>query len=158
MKLGAGIIILMVMACSNTKVIEPKPQKSVEKEKVANVSAEQKQKHTELVLTGTYSIKSLSGYMPSSDDTSLVTFDDATGRLTAVLGCNNISGSYSLSDNLVTFSKGFIATRMYCEDHMGLEDQFNKVVPGSECTVSMLNNTVVFISPSGDELMRLIRK
>jgi heat shock protein HslJ len=112
----------------------------------------------EASLTGTYTVTAIKGYVLNSTDTSWVEFDDETGRVSAKLGCNNVSGTYALDGNQVTFNKNFMATRMYCEGQMGLEDQFQKVIPGATCNITSLGNQVVLISPEGDELLRLTKK
>lgn len=50
-------------------------------------------------------------------------------RATSKMGCNNLSFSYSIKDNKsIQFSQG-IATRMYCEDAMKLENDFLNEIP-----------------------------
>ncbi|WP_165570821.1 META domain-containing protein [Flavobacterium aquatile] len=50
-------------------------------------------------------------------------------RASSKMGCNNLSFSYSINDSKsIQFSQG-IATRMYCDDAMKLENDFLNEIP-----------------------------
>lgn len=49
-------------------------------------------------------------------------------RATSKMGCNNLSFSYKIDKSSITFSQG-IATRMYCQDNMKLENDFLNEIP-----------------------------
>ncbi len=52
-----------------------------------------------------------------------------TERASSKMGCNNLSFSYSIKDGKsIQFSQG-IATRMYCQDNMKLENDFLNEIP-----------------------------
>lgn len=146
------VIAFAFMACNTAKTTSATSNATPEE------TAEENVPMGELSLTGTYAIKAIKGYVITDSDTSQVEFKDDKGTVSARMGCNTVSGTYSVSDNTVTFAANFIATRMYCEGQMGLEDAFSKSVPNTTCTVSSLGNEVIFIGPSGEEVLRLTKK
>jgi heat shock protein HslJ len=149
-----GVMFTLLVGCGASQSTSTSSKETASE----TVTESAKEVAGEASLTGTYSVTAIKGYVLTSTDTSWVEFDDETGRVSAKLGCNNVSGTYALDGTQVTFNKNFMATRMYCEGQMGLEDQFQKVIPGATCNITSLGNQVVLISPEGDELLRLTKK
>jgi heat shock protein HslJ len=70
-------------------------------------------------------------------------------RASAKMGCNNLSFSYKISEDTITFSQG-ISTKMYCQD-MSLEDDFSKDITSfSKFTIE--GHKLILSSTNGEKI------
>ena len=73
-----------------------------------------------------------------------IQFDTKKNQLGADMGCNGISGGYTLLENQIFFSQGLARTLMYCDGVMDLEEQFAKMVTGKIVVYSFKGNRLFF--------------
>jgi heat shock protein HslJ len=73
-----------------------------------------------------------------------IQFDPKRNQMGADMGCNGISGGYTLLGNHIFFSSGLARTLMYCEGVMDLEEQFAKMVTGKTVVYSFKGNRLFF--------------
>ena len=72
-------------------------------------------------------------------------------RATSKMGCNNLSFSYSIKDGkTIQFSQG-IATRMYCQDNMKLENDFLNEIPSMK-NYEVEGNFLTLTSDNGEKI------
>lgn len=101
-------ILLSVIAlnsCGNTKA-------------ASNMQENLDAKKTE-TLSGKYIISNLINTEELPEDIHLI-FDETTNKVSGYAGCNTFSGNYTIEGNKIKLDS-FIATRMYCEDTMEIE-------------------------------------
>lgn len=73
-------------------------------------------------------------------------------RATSKMGCNNLSFSYLIKDGKsIQFSQG-IATRMYCQDNMKLENDFLESIT-SMTSFSVLGHKLTLTSKAGQKMV-----
>lgn len=73
-------------------------------------------------------------------------------RASAKMGCNAISFTYSIKEeNAIEFTQG-IATKMYCQDNMLLEDAFLKEIPLVE-KYNIDGHTLTLTSKTGEKMV-----
>ncbi len=104
---------------------------------------------TNEIISGTYALEQINGNKVTKDLT--LEFDSKTNKVSGFTGCNRFFGTYTTSDNTISFSE-IGATRRMCEDEINtLEISMLKALAESnsyelsEGKLSLKNNNQVLI-------------
>lgn len=113
-------------------------------------------------LNGVWGIENFKGEkLPviNSDREVQLVFDIENHRVVVNLGCNRLSGAYTLSENKIDFKPNFIGTRMYCgDDIMKLENEFSNSIAGNSLIYKIINEQLLLLNEKGEKVIVLKRK
>lgn len=87
-----------------------------------------------------------------------ITFTSKTNQIGCYMGCNSMGGGYILMENRIMFNPGFVSTLMHCDDKMGLENEFSKVIVGQTIEYKFKGSRLIFSHVNGTELMSFRNK
>jgi len=92
-------------------------------------------------LQGEYKINSLNN-KPISEKQLNINFDDSKKMISGFLGCNRITGSYSLNETKLHFSK-IASTKKFCPDVFKLEKEIMMNLSSTEKIIFKNEQTII---------------
>ncbi len=121
----------------------------------AGATAESTEKEVQEKQKNTYNIITLNGKDVAAEKLH-ITFDEERNSISGFSGCNTFSSKYTITDNQI--SLGFpIASKMYCEKKMELEQEFFKALLEIKTKTSSGKN-ISLKNTDGKELLTGILK
>ncbi|WP_068598978.1 META domain-containing protein [Vaginella massiliensis] len=122
-----------------------------------NQAENNQEKTTNLSLFGSWTLTDIKGHKMNEafpSKTPAITFEPITKKFTGNSGCNNIFGSFTTSNNHISFGNA-ASTKMYCE---GVNEDAFLSAFNSVTSYTIKGNTLTLLDSNQQTVLKFMKK